>query len=76
MADVRAHRRQDPIRHPDTRSGFSVAPEVTPVPRSLANIYTEYSDDLGYPRPVNGDPHAMGRRGRAAAQPRPHRRRQ
>ena len=34
---------------------FSVAPEVSPIPRSLANIYTEYCEDLGYPRPANGD---------------------
>ncbi|MDX5311476.1 MAG: uracil-DNA glycosylase, partial [Rhodococcus sp. (in: high G+C Gram-positive bacteria)] len=26
-----------------------------PVPRSLANIYREYSDDLGLPTPPNGD---------------------
>ena len=58
MADVRVLIvGQDPYPTPGHAVGlsFSVAPEVTPVPRSLANIYTEYSDDLGYPRPVNGD---------------------
>jgi uracil-DNA glycosylase len=34
---------------------FSVAPEVRPLPRSLANIFTEYVDDLGYPAPTTGD---------------------
>lgn len=28
---------------------------MQPVPRSLQNIYKEYCDDLGYPRPANGD---------------------
>ena len=32
-----------------------MAPDVRPVPRSLANIFTEYSADLGYPEPSNGD---------------------
>jgi uracil-DNA glycosylase len=34
---------------------FSVAPEVTRLPPSLVNIFREYSDDLGYPAPSNGD---------------------
>lgn len=34
---------------------FSVEPELTPIPRSLANIYKEYCEDLGYPMPANGD---------------------
>ena len=34
---------------------FSVAPEVRRLPPSLVNIFTEYSADLGYPTPVNGD---------------------
>ena len=34
---------------------FSVAPDVHPVPRSLANIYAELVDDLGVPMPGNGD---------------------
>ncbi|MGX7731389.1 uracil-DNA glycosylase [Rhodococcus sp. 2H158] len=48
---------QDPYPTPGHAVGlsFSVAPEVRPVPRSLANIYREYSDDLGLPTPPNGD---------------------
>ncbi len=34
---------------------FSVAPDVRPVPRSLTNVYTELVDDLGVPKPTNGD---------------------
>ena len=34
---------------------FSVAPEVRPLPRSLANIFSEYGADLGYPQPSTGD---------------------
>lgn len=34
---------------------FSVAPDVSPVPRSLANIFAEYSKDLGHQTPSNGD---------------------
>ncbi len=48
---------QDPYPTPGHAVGlsFSVAPDVRPVPRSLANIFTEYSADLGYPQPANGD---------------------
>ncbi|MDL9935563.1 uracil-DNA glycosylase [Gordonia sp. ABSL1-1] len=48
---------QDPYPTPGHAVGlsFSVAPEVTPIPRSLSNIYTEYCADLGYPTPANGD---------------------
>lgn len=48
---------QDPYPTPGHAVGlsFSVAPEVSPVPRSLANIYTELVDDLGVPRPSTGD---------------------
>lgn len=48
---------QDPYPTPGHAVGlsFSVAPEVSPVPRSLQNIYREYCDDLGYPMPANGD---------------------
>lgn len=48
---------QDPYPTPGHAVGlsFSVAPDVTPVPRSLANIYTELVDDLGVPRPSTGD---------------------
>lgn len=48
---------QDPYPTPGHPVGlsFSVAPEVRPLPRSLANIYTELVDDLGLPRPMTGD---------------------
>jgi uracil-DNA glycosylase len=48
---------QDPYPTPGHPIGlcFSVAPEVRPLPRSLDNIYREYADDLGHPRPQNGD---------------------
>ncbi|MQA04374.1 MAG: uracil-DNA glycosylase [Streptosporangiales bacterium] len=48
---------QDPYPTPGHPVGlsFSVAPDVRPVPRSLVNIFREYSDDLGYPTPANGD---------------------
>lgn len=34
---------------------FSVAPDVRPLPRSLDNIFKEYCEDLGLPRPATGD---------------------
>jgi uracil-DNA glycosylase len=34
---------------------FSVAPETSPLPRTLVNILTEYSADLGHPQPSSGD---------------------
>ena len=48
---------QDPYPTPGHPIGlsFAVAPDVRPLPRSLANIYTELVDDLGVPRPANGD---------------------
>lgn len=48
---------QDPYPTPGHAVGlsFSVAADVSPIPRSLANIYTEYCADLGYPKPANGD---------------------
>lgn len=48
---------QDPYPTPGHAVGlsFSVAPEVTPIPRSLANIYIELESDLGVPRPSTGD---------------------
>lgn len=44
---------QDPYPTPGHAVGlsFSVAPEVRPLPRSLANIFQEYTTDLGHPRP-------------------------
>ena len=48
---------QDPYPTPGHAVGlsFSVAPEVRPIPRSLANIFSEYQADLGYPPPTSGD---------------------
>lgn len=48
---------QDPYPTPGHAVGlsFSVAPDVRPIPRSLANIYTEYAADLGHPTPSTGD---------------------
>lgn len=34
---------------------FAVGREYQPLPRSLNNIFTEYSDDLGLPVPTHGD---------------------
>ncbi|MFC4948980.1 uracil-DNA glycosylase [Pseudonocardia sp. GCM10023141] len=48
---------QDPYPTPGHAIGlsFSVAPDTRPVPRSLGNIFKEYSDDLGHPTPSTGD---------------------
>ena len=48
---------QDPYPTPGHAVGlcFSVAPDVRPLPPSLVNIFKEYSEDLGYPTPSNGD---------------------
>lgn len=48
---------QDPYPTPGHAIGqaFSVAPDVRPFPRSLANIFTEYTTDLGLPTPTTGD---------------------
>lgn len=48
---------QDPYPTPGHAVGlsFSVAPDVRPLPRSLANIFTEYNADLGFPQPATGD---------------------
>jgi len=48
---------QDPYPTPGHPVGlsFSVAPDVRPLPRSLVNIFREYSADLGHPTPSNGD---------------------
>ncbi|WP_149359113.1 uracil-DNA glycosylase [Lolliginicoccus suaedae] len=48
---------QDPYPTPGHAVGlsFSVAPDVRPIPRSLANIFREYCDDLGHPMPATGD---------------------
>ncbi|MFV2145177.1 MULTISPECIES: uracil-DNA glycosylase [Isoptericola] len=48
---------QDPYPTPGHPMGlsFSVQPHVRPVPKSLANIYTELADDVGAPPPSSGD---------------------
>jgi uracil-DNA glycosylase len=48
---------QDPYPTPGHAVGlsFSVAPNVRPLPASLVNIFREYTADLGYPPPSNGD---------------------
>jgi uracil-DNA glycosylase len=56
---------QDPYPTPGHAIGlsFSVAPDVRPLPRSLVNIYTEYTEDLGHPLPSNGDLSPWAERG-------------
>jgi len=48
---------QDPYPTPGHPVGlsFSVGPSVRPLPRSLVNIFREYSADLGHPAPATGD---------------------
>ena len=48
---------QDPYPTPGHAVGlsFSVSPTTRPLPRSLVNIFREYSADLGYPAPACGD---------------------
>jgi uracil-DNA glycosylase len=48
---------QDPYPTPGHAVGlsFSVSPTTRPLPRSLMNIYREYSADLGLPPPSSGD---------------------
>jgi uracil-DNA glycosylase len=48
---------QDPYPTPGHAVGlsFSVPPAVRPLPPSLVNIFREYTADLGYPAPANGD---------------------
>jgi len=56
---------QDPYPTPGHAVGlsFSVAPTTRPVPRSLANIFREYSADLGLPTPSSGDLTPWARQG-------------
>ncbi|MGH3614135.1 MAG: uracil-DNA glycosylase [Pseudonocardia sp.] len=48
---------QDPYPTPGHAVGlsFAVAPQTRPIPRSLANIFREYSENLGHPTPATGD---------------------
>jgi uracil-DNA glycosylase len=66
LADVRVLLvGQDPYPTPGHPVGlsFSVAPDVRRLPASLANIFREYSDDLGYPKPATGDLSPWSERG-------------
>ena len=56
---------QDPYPTPGHAMGlsFSTQPGVRPLPRSLANIFTELHDDLGIDRPEDGDLTAWSRQG-------------
>jgi uracil-DNA glycosylase len=66
MADVRVLVvGQDPYPTPGHPVGlsFSVAPDVRRLPGSLVNIFTEYSADLGFPRPSTGDLSPWSERG-------------
>ncbi|MGA7049954.1 MAG: uracil-DNA glycosylase [Mycobacterium sp.] len=56
---------QDPYPTPGHAVGlsFSVAPDVRPLPRSLANVFDEYAADLGYPQPSCGDLTPWAQRG-------------
>jgi uracil-DNA glycosylase len=48
---------QDPYPTPGHPIGlcFSTAPDVRPLPKSLVNVFREYTDDLGHPPPTTGD---------------------
>ncbi len=48
---------QDPYPTPGHAVGlsFSVAPDVSPIPRSLVNIFRELTTDLGVAMPTTGD---------------------
>lgn len=48
---------QDPYPTPGHAMGlsFSVLPDVRPLPRSLANVFTELVADVGCPPPTTGD---------------------
>ncbi|MGL5823319.1 MAG: uracil-DNA glycosylase, partial [Nocardioides sp.] len=56
---------QDPYPTPGHPIGlsFAVAPDVRPIPRSLANIYQELRTDLGIEPPTHGDLSAWADRG-------------
>ena len=56
---------QDPYPTPGHPIGlsFAVAPEVSPLPGSLRNIFTELGADMGVPEPSNGDLRPWAQRG-------------
>jgi len=65
---------QDPYPTPGHPVGlsFSVAADVTPLPRSLANIYRELMEDVGCSAPGRSrlSRSTSGRRGRCSSRPR------
>jgi len=56
---------QDPYHTPGVPVGlsFSIDPGVKRLPPSLVTIFKEYCDDLGYPKPSNGDLSPWAERG-------------
>lgn len=56
---------QDPYPTPGYATGlaFSVNPEITKLPASLKNIFTEYVADTGFSYPKNGDLSQWARNG-------------
>lgn len=56
---------QDPYPTPGHPMGlsFSTQPGVRPLPRSLANIFRELSEDIGVPAPTDGDLTGWSRQG-------------
>lgn len=56
---------QDPYPTPGHAVGlsFSTAPDVRPLPKSLQNIFREYSSDLDLPAPTSGDLSPWSERG-------------
>jgi uracil-DNA glycosylase len=56
---------QDPYPTPGNPVGLSisVAPDVRRLPPSLINIFREYTADLGFPAPANGDLSPWSERG-------------
>ncbi|MGO2533267.1 uracil-DNA glycosylase [Arthrobacter rhombi] len=66
LADVRVLiLGQDPYPTPGHSIGlaFAVDESVTPLPRSLKNIFTEYCQDTGYPFPATGNLSAWAEQG-------------
>lgn len=46
---------QDPYPTPGHAVGLAFSSEGAQIPKSLVNIYTEYNQDLGFPRPQSAD---------------------
>ena len=56
---------QDPYPNPQYAVGlsFSVSAAEKKIPQSLKNIFLEYEQDTGHPRPISGDLSAWSQRG-------------